>query len=62
MVPLTETFGFGRFYLNFISPKREYISDDLPEPISPIIATISPLLTLKFISTRVRGGSATTTP
>jgi hypothetical protein len=38
---LTETFGFGKFYLYFISPNKEYISDDLPEPMSPIIATIS---------------------
>ena len=60
IVPLTATLGRGRLSLNFISPNREYMMDDLPLPISPIIATISPLLTVKFISLRVRGGYTTT--
>ena len=61
IVPFTETLGLGKFYLYFISPSNEYIKDDLPAPIPPIIATIYPLLKEKFISVRVSGGSGKAT-
>jgi hypothetical protein len=57
MVPLTTTRGLAIFSLNFISPNREYIIDDFPAPISPMIATIYPFLIVKLVSINVKGVS-----
>jgi hypothetical protein len=52
--PLIETLGLVAFYLNFIYPKSEYMSDDFPAPMLPMMATNSPRLMVKFMSIRFK--------
>jgi hypothetical protein len=52
--PLIVTLGLGKFSLYFIYPKREYISDDFPAPIPPMMATNSPLLIEIWRSTKFK--------
>jgi hypothetical protein len=49
-LPLIFILGLIPFSGNFISPKSEYKNDDFPLPISPIMATNSPLLIFTLIS------------
>ncbi len=51
-LPLMITLGLSLLVLNFISPNKAYRVDDFPDPISPMMATHSPFLMLKFRSVK----------
>lgn len=52
MLPLITTLGLYFVALNFIYPNSEYINEDFPEPISPMIATIYPFFMVKLRSVK----------